>query len=98
MQVPSQINRTGSADVEIQIKTSDGTTLSGHTSESIPVSQLEDVTFVQTDKQEYKPGDVLKIRIFVLNKDFLAGNEQKVVWNKSLSRTKRFHLRFPWLK
>lgn len=46
----------------------------------IPVlPRINQVTFLQTDRQIYKPGDIFKIRIFILNKDALASEEQTVV-------------------
>lgn len=78
LQVPS--TETSTATVEIQIQAND-VLLSGRSSNTISIlspNGKQEVTFLQTDRQMYKPGDVLKIRALVVNKEFLAGEEQKV--------------------
>lgn len=67
------------ANVGIDIR-ANGFTLKGNNSNEILAhSHINQVTFLQTDRQTYKPGDIFKIRILILNKDGFASKEKAVV-------------------
>uniref|UniRef100_A0A8C4SY04 Macroglobulin domain-containing protein n=1 Tax=Erpetoichthys calabaricus TaxID=27687 RepID=A0A8C4SY04_ERPCA len=40
------------------------------------ITPIQSMTFIQTDKPIYKPGQTVKFRIFAMNKDFLPVNEK----------------------
>lgn len=66
-------------NVSIEIR-ANGFTLKGNNSNEILArSHINQVTFLQTDRQTYKPRDIIKIRILILNKDGFASKEKTVV-------------------
>lgn len=79
LQIP-QLNETQPSDLVVDMRVQSGeTVLKGNNTFPLTVSAPKaSQIFLQTDRHTYKPGDVVKVRILLLNDDFLAGSEQKV--------------------
>lgn len=57
------------AQIQVQIKFPDdsASNFTVNTINDVNIVQNNDIAFIQTDKQIYKPGDRVKIRILILN-------------------------------
>lgn len=63
--------------VQIQIMLN-GSVHTAHNQDPILIYPNKKVTFIQTDRKIYKPGDKIKIRVLVLNQDMTASKKLKV--------------------
>lgn len=80
LEVPdSNSTEHSTASIKVQIQ-SGSILLNEHNSKSVTLVPKANqvVTFLQTDRQMYKPGDTIKIRVLVLHKESLSGEEQTV--------------------
>lgn len=68
------------AQIQLQIKFpgDSNTNYTVNTINEINIVQNNDVTFIQTDKEIYKPGDRVKIRILILNYELNVPNNLTV--------------------
>lgn len=64
-------------DVQVQVQINE-TVESSQNQDPILIYPNKITVLLQTDRQIYKPGDVIKIRLLALNKELLADSTYKV--------------------
>lgn len=68
-------------DVQVQLQINE-TVESGQNQDPILIYPNRNTIFLQTDRQIYKPGDIIRIRLLVLNQDLLPDSMYKVEINE----------------
>ncbi|XP_051788069.1 alpha-2-macroglobulin-like protein 1 isoform X1 [Erpetoichthys calabaricus] len=70
-QVPMSNELVGHIEVRLR-----GNSFEVKNKKKVLITPIQSMTFIQTDKPIYKPGQTVKFRIFAMNEDFLPVNEK----------------------
>uniref|UniRef100_A0A8C4SYS0 Macroglobulin domain-containing protein n=1 Tax=Erpetoichthys calabaricus TaxID=27687 RepID=A0A8C4SYS0_ERPCA len=62
--------------IEFQVSLFKGNSFEVKNKKKVLITPIQSMTFIQTDKPIYKPGQTVKFRIFAMNEDFLPVNEK----------------------
>lgn len=65
------------AHIQVQIMLN-GTVQTAHNQDPVLIYPNKKVTFIQSDRKIYKPGDKVKIRVLVLDPELTASKKLKV--------------------
>ncbi|XP_017785332.1 PREDICTED: alpha-1-macroglobulin-like isoform X1 [Nicrophorus vespilloides] len=78
VQVPSHTSTevlTASLHLQLQLN---GTIYASHNQDAVLIYPNTDVTFIETDRNIYKQGDVVKLRLLVLSHDLKSTNQRNI--------------------